>query len=146
MRELTCIVCPIGCRLSVEDAADGELLVTGNRCPRGAVYAVEEIRSPKRVVTATCRLGATASCADGPTAEAADAAASALSARLHRRGLCEPRRLPVKSSAPCPKGRIRELLADIYAVRVEPPVKRGDVVIPNWKGTGIDVVAARALD
>src|SRR5512145_1713828 len=112
MRELTCIVCPIGCRLSVEDAADGELQVTGNRCPRGAVYAVEEIRSPKRVVTATCRLGATASCADENTAEAAG-----LSARLHRHGLCEPRRLPVKSSTPCPKDRISELLADIYAVR-----------------------------
>ncbi len=148
MRELTCIVCPIGCRLSVEDAADGELQVTGNRCPRGAAYAVEEIRSPKRVVTATCRLGAAASCGDGSADEgAAEAAgAAALSARLHRHGLCEPRRLPVKSSAPCPKDRIGELLADIYAAEVAPPVKSGDVVIPNWKGTGIDVVAVRALD
>lgn len=143
MRELTCIVCPIGCRLSVEDAADDELKVTGNRCPRGAAYAVEEIRSPKRVVTATCRLGAASSCDEGAEA---DPDAALLRGRLRRRGLCEPRRLPVKSSAPCPKDRIRELLDDIYAVRVDPPVKSGDVIIPNWKGTGIDVVAARALD
>jgi CxxC motif-containing protein len=155
MRELTCIVCPIGCRLSVEDAADGELLVTGNRCPRGAAYAVEEIRAPKRVVTATCRLGSAGACADNessvPTVSsvpggAAEGAGAAVRARARRRGLCDPRRLPVKSSAPCPKERIDELLADIYAASATPPVKRGDVVIPNWKGTGIDVVAARALD
>ncbi len=52
----------------------------------------------------------------------------------------------MKSSVPCPKDRIRELLADIYAAKVVPPVKSGDVIIPNWKGSGIDVVAARALD
>lgn len=150
MRELTCIVCPIGCRLSVEDAADGELLVTGNRCPRGAAYAVEEIRAPKRVVTATCRLGPAGACADNessvPGVRPDEGGASALRARARRRGLCDPRRLPVKSSAPCPKERIDELLADIYAASATPPVKRGDVVISNWKGTGIDVVAARALD
>lgn len=146
MRELTCIVCPIGCRLSVENAADGELLVTGNRCPRGAAYAVEEIRAPKRVVTATCRLGPAGACADDSSVPGAEGNAAALRARARRRGLCDPRRLPVKSSAPCPKERIDELLADIYAASATPPVKRGDVVIPNWKGTGIDVVAARALD
>jgi CxxC motif-containing protein len=141
MRELTCIVCPIGCRLSAEETAGGEISVIGNRCPRGAVYAVEEIRAPKRVVTATCRLGPAGACADEP--EGGD---SELRKRMRRRGLCEPRRLPVKSSAPCPKDRIDELLGDIYAAAVTPPVRRGDVVIRDWKGTGIDVVAARALD
>ena len=55
MRSLTCIVCPIGCQLTVEigpagpDDSYGDLSITGNRCPRGAVYAQEEIRAPKRV-------------------------------------------------------------------------------------------------
>jgi CxxC motif-containing protein len=141
MRELTCIVCPIGCRLTVDDAADGELHVAGNRCPRGAAYAAEEIRAPKRVVTATCRLGVAGACADGEVGGETE-----LRRRVRRRGLCEPRRLPVKSSAPCPKERISELLADIYSASATPPVKRGDVLISDWKGTGIDVVAARALD
>ncbi len=144
MRELTCIVCPIGCRLTVDessdpsaDGSDAELVVAGNRCPRGAVYAAEEIRAPKRVLTATCALGAAGACSDGT---------EALRSRVRRRGMCEPRRLPVKSSLPCPKERLGELLADIYRTRAVPPVRLGDVIIADWKGTGIDVVAARTLD
>ena len=142
MRELTCIVCPIGCRLTAEEKGD-ELVVAGTRCPRGAVYAAEEIRAPKRVLTATCALGPTGSA--GPAGACSDSAA-AVRSRVRRRGMCEPRRLPVKSSRACPKERLDELLADIYVSRTMPPVKLGDVIIANWKGTGIDVVAARTLD
>ena len=36
-RELTCIQCPLGCPLTV--TVDGDsVTVTGNTCPRGAVY------------------------------------------------------------------------------------------------------------
>jgi CxxC motif-containing protein len=58
----------------------------------------------------------------------------------------DPRRLPVKTSVPCPKERIDELLKDIYALKVKLPVQGGTVLLANWKGTGIDVVAVRALD
>jgi CxxC motif-containing protein len=127
MKNLTCIVCPIGCALAVEEGTD--LLVTGNRCPRGAAYAQEEILAPKRVVTATCRIAGKT----GPrTREAQDAFA----------GL---RRAPVKSSVPCPKERIPELLADIYRTPVTLPVESGDTVIANWRGTGIDIVAVRQV-
>ena len=37
MKELTCIVCPNGCRLMVEEA-DGGFRVTGNRCKRGEEF------------------------------------------------------------------------------------------------------------
>lgn len=138
MRSLTCIVCPIGCALSVEEDAAGELKLSGNRCPRGAVYAEEEIRSPKRVVTATCRLGPAVACREQDSRSAG--------LRLRRHGMCDPRRLPVKTSVPCPKERIGELLSDIYGLQVDPPVAAGTVVLADWKGTGIDVVAVRALD
>jgi CxxC motif-containing protein len=128
MKSLTCIVCPIGCALTVEEGA-ADLPVTGNRCPRGAAYAREEIRAPKRVVTATCRIAGKT----GPhTGEAPDAFS----------GL---KRAPVKSSVPCPKERIPELLADIYRTQVTLPVKSGDTVIANWQGTGIDIVAVRQV-
>ena len=44
IKELTCIICPMGCRLEAqcETLADGTLSVTsvtGNTCPRGAKYA-----------------------------------------------------------------------------------------------------------
>lgn len=135
MRSLTCIVCPVGCALQAEVDPSGDVSVAGNRCPRGAAYAAEEIRAPKRTVTATCRLGPAAACSE-----------SASAGRLRRRGLCDPRRLPVRTSAPCPRELVDDLLADIYAATAVPPVRRGDVVIGDWRGTGIDVVAARALD
>ena len=58
-RELTCIVCPIGCTLTAE-IDDGKVtMVTGNTCPRGKVYAETECISPMRTITTTVR------CADG---------------------------------------------------------------------------------
>ena len=54
-RKLTCIVCPIGCQLSVtlEDGVVTE--VSGNTCPRGKQYAIDECTNPVRTVTTTAR-------------------------------------------------------------------------------------------
>ena len=49
MKELICITCPRGCRLSVDD----DLNVTGNFCPRGAAYAKAELTHPVRMVTSS---------------------------------------------------------------------------------------------
>lgn len=58
-RKLTCIVCPLGCELTV-GLTDGKVVsVTGNTCPRGKVYAENECTNPQRTVTSTMR------CADG---------------------------------------------------------------------------------
>jgi CxxC motif-containing protein len=128
-QELTCITCPMGCRLSIErpegspdGGAEGEMTVTGNRCPRGAAYAREELLAPKRTVTATCRVLR----AEGP-------------------GPGGPRRLPCRTRAPFPKERVNELLEAIYALEVSLPVERGAVLIRDALGLGIDVVAARTL-
>ncbi|MDR1868491.1 MAG: DUF1667 domain-containing protein [Treponema sp.] len=122
MRNLTCIVCPIGCSLDVEEdaSATDSLSVTGNRCPRGEVYAREEIRAPKRVVTATCRI-------EGGAEHSV-------------------RRIPVKTSSPCPREKIPALLRDIYETAVSLPIKAGDVVLAGWNGGEINVVATRTLD
>jgi hypothetical protein len=56
-----------------------------------------------------------------------------------------PRRLPVKTTAPCPKEKIPALLADIYRTTVRLPVKLGDTVISDWQGSGINVIAVRTL-
>ena len=48
-RELTCIVCPRGCQLKVELAADGKIEnVEGFTCPRGKQYAIDECTHPMR--------------------------------------------------------------------------------------------------
>jgi CxxC motif-containing protein len=50
MLELTCIVCPVGCRILVEPAGD-EVRISGQGCPKGETYARDEALAPKRVVT-----------------------------------------------------------------------------------------------
>lgn len=54
-RNLTCIVCPMGCSINVE-YQDGQVLnVSGNTCPRGKVYAESEIINPMRTLTTTVK-------------------------------------------------------------------------------------------
>lgn len=52
MKDLTCIVCPRGCRLHVDD----DMNVTGNFCPRGAQYAISELTNPVRTITTSIRV------------------------------------------------------------------------------------------
>ena len=54
MKELVCIVCPKGCRLSVDE--ENGFAVTGNSCPRGAEYGKRELCDPHRTVTSTVHI------------------------------------------------------------------------------------------
>ena len=52
-RKITCIECPMGCEITV-CVTDGKVTsVTGNTCPRGKLYAENEVTCPKRVLTTT---------------------------------------------------------------------------------------------
>jgi CxxC motif-containing protein len=121
MKEMVCIVCPVGCLLNIEGNGEN-LSVSGNKCSRGTVYALEEINAPKRVVTATCLI-------DGDNSDTASV-----------------RRVPVKTSSPCLREKIPALLQDIYKVKVSLPVKRGDIIIEGWKGEDFNVVATRTIN
>ena len=112
MKELICITCPKGCHLKVDEQT---FAVTGNACPRGAVYGENELRNPVRVVTSTVVV-------EGPA-----------------------RRLPVKTDRAIPKGKIFEVMDEIAKVRVKAPVKVGDVLISNVAGTDGNVVATKSL-
>lgn len=112
-KEMTCIVCPIGCQLTLEPQGD-TFAVSGNKCPRGQKYAIEEMTAPKRVVTSTVAVD---------------------------RGMYPV--ISVKTEAPVPKELIFEVLKDISKVMMAAPVVIGDVVIENVQGTGVNVVATR---
>jgi len=125
-QNLTCIVCPIGCAIEVEkSSSQSNLSVTGNKCPKGETYAIEELTAPKRTVTATCMVREEFTRRHGGTEFI--------------------KRLPVKTSSPCPKGLIPDLLKDIYKVKVSLPVKSGDVIIENWNSEGINIIATRTI-
>ena len=51
LKELICIVCPKGCRLTVDE--ENAYKVTGQQCPRGIEYGREELQNPVRVLTST---------------------------------------------------------------------------------------------
>ena len=55
MKTLTCIECPVGCSIEVETEKGSVVSVKGNNCPRGKMYAENEVICPKRVVTSTVR-------------------------------------------------------------------------------------------
>jgi len=117
MTEMICITCPMGCHLSIERLSENDIAVTGNRCARGEQYAREEMLSPRRVVTATCKVA----------------------------GLSGPRRVPLRTKAAFPRERIPELLTLIYGLEMELPVRRGQVAIADALGTGIDVIVTRTM-
>ena len=54
-RNLTCIVCPMGCDLEVEFENKEVVSVVGNTCKRGFDYAVSECTNPVRTVTSSVR-------------------------------------------------------------------------------------------
>ena len=51
MTELTCIGCPLGCSLTVDE--ENDYAVTGNSCKKGAEYGKNELKNPTRVLTTT---------------------------------------------------------------------------------------------
>ena len=128
----------MGCHLSIERLSENDIAVTGNRCARGEQYAREEMLSPRRVVTATCKIAPSsiAAASVAPTAALLDAVAADLS---------RPRRVPLRTKAAFPRERIPELLKLIYGLELRLPVRRGQVAIADALGTGIDVIVTRAM-
>lgn len=51
MREFTCIICPNGCSLCIDE----NLNVSGNMCLRGKQFAINEVANPKRTITSTVK-------------------------------------------------------------------------------------------
>ncbi|MBO5184931.1 MAG: DUF1667 domain-containing protein [Clostridiaceae bacterium] len=117
-RELVCVSCPIGCALSVELSEDGKevLSVSGNTCKRGDKYARDECTNPVRMLTSTIRVNG----GNHPV-------------------------VPVKTSAPIPKGMMFECMKAINNEVVDAPVKIGEVLISNVCDTGVDIVATNEM-
>ena len=106
-RELTCIICPRGCTLEVEMSESGAV-VTGNACPKGEQYGIDECTNPVRTVTSVIRIS-------------------------NR----EDTMVSVKTSVPIKKEHISEMMKIIRASQTEAPVKIGDVLIKDVFGADI---------
>ena len=115
-QNVTCINCPVGCRMSVTLSDDGSFLsVTGNTCPRGASYARQECTMPERTLTAVIPV----------------------------QGSAVP--LSVKTSCPVPKALIADVMRELGLLRLNLPVVQGQIVLPDVLHTGADIIATRSL-
>ena len=103
-KELTCIICPRGCALTVSEN-DGVYAVTGNTCPRGEQYGIDEATHPTRTITSLVRV-------------------------TNRTDTM----LSVKTETPIDKERIPELMAIISKTKVQAPVKAGQVLLEDACG------------
>jgi CxxC motif-containing protein len=116
MPDFVCISCPIDCLLTVTRTGDEDVLVTGNRCPKGEIYGREEMLSPKRVVTAVVRTDS-------------------------RTFPC----IPVRTDKALPRALISVLIADLARLSVRLPAVRGTVLIEDYRGSGVNVILTRSL-
>jgi CxxC motif-containing protein len=116
IKNLTCIQCPLGCDLQIEES-NGEFIVTGNKCPRGKKYAIEEITAPKRIVTTTVKTT----------------------------GGAHPV-IPVKTAEAIPKEKIFTIMGILANVEIAAPIQVGDVVVKNIADTGVNVVTTKSQE
>ena len=115
-KNITCINCPLGCRMIVKLTPEGTFeSVSGNTCKKGAIYAEQECTAPMRMVMAVIPV----------------------------RGSEIP--LSVTTSAPVPKELIKEVMKQLTKVEIEAPVALGQVIVRSILGTGADIVATRSL-
>ena len=112
---ITCINCPMGCRMEVT-LEDGTVIsVKGNTCKRGETYAHQECTQPLRMITAVAPV----------------------------KNSFAP--VSLKTRTPIPKSKITECMRAIDALELEAPIHAGDVLISDVVGTGVDVIATKSV-
>lgn len=115
-KEFVCIGCPLGCNIAVELQGKTIGSITGNTCPRGVDYVTKELTDPRRIVTSLV-------CVEGGELPV----------------------VSVKTEADIPKGKIRECIGILKEITLQAPVAIGDVVAEDICGSGVRVVATKAV-
>ena len=106
-RDMICIICPRGCSLCA-DIQRENVTVTGNACPKGQEYAINECTNPVRTVTATVRV----------------------SNRYNTMA-------SVKTLTPVAKDKMMEVMNILRQTQIQAPAKIGDVVLADVCGSAI---------
>lgn len=111
-RDMICIICPRGCSLSA-DISGESIVVTGNACPKGQEYAINECVNPVRTVTATVRVS-------------------------NR----ENTMVSVKTATPVSKNSMMDVMKYLRSIQVQAPVSIGQVIAQNVCGSDIVITKA----
>ncbi len=111
--ELTCITCPIGCKLKVLLEGSRIISIEGNKCPKGIIYVQNEI-DPKRILITVIKV---------------------VGGNLPV--------VSVKTSEPIPKNLRLDAMKILSKVVIKAPIKVGDIVVKNLLELGANVIATR---
>ena len=119
---LTCIICPMGCSMEVEVETDADghkkvLSVKDNGCKRGEQYAAKELQNPTRTLTSTIKVNG---------------------------GVLPV--VPVKTAGEVPKNMLLQCMEVVRRASCKAPVKRGDILLYDLLGTGINVIACADVE
>ena len=112
-KNLTCIVCPRGCTLTVTLDSDLEnpvVSVEGQGCKRGVDYATAECTHPTRVLTTTA-----------PTVDG---------------GV-----VPCKTDRAIPRELLFEAMKAVNSLSAPAVVRIGDILLEDLLGTGANIMA-----
>jgi len=115
-KEITCIVCPIGCKIFVRMDGTNIKKIDGYKCKKGIEYTRSEVLDPRRVLTSSILV------VNG-----------------------EWPLVSVKTSKPVPKNKIFDVLGIIKNTKVKAPVEIGQVIIKNVAKTEIDIIATKSV-
>ena len=108
--DVICIVCPNGCRIHCEPAADGAHF-SGYRCKRGVAYAAAELTHPMRSLTTSVKTAF----ADTPV-------------------------VSVRTNGEIEKAKLGDVARALAGVTIERRIRIGDVVAENICDTGVNVI------
>ena len=114
MKRLTCIECPKGCALSIDIENCHVVKVSGNECKKGEEYAIKEIENPMRILTSAVL-------------------AEGLSLKM----------VSVRTDKPIPKSRLAEAMEEVKKIRLKSPIKAGSLIVENFLGLGVNLLATR---
>ena len=115
-REFICIICPIGCQISVEYEGKKIIDIKGAQCSKGEDYAKNEICNPLRVFTGSIKV---------------------------TKG--DFKQVSVKSSSPIPKKYLKKIGKITHSLELKAPVKIGQIITFNLLNKKIDLVATRKI-
>ena len=114
---IICVMCPLGCLMTVTIDDTGDVSgVANNLCKEGEKYAIAECKFPGRILTTTVLTESS-----------------------------QQKLLPAKSNQSIPKERLMDAVRSLSGIKVKPPIKMGQVIVPDIIGTGADLIAGDEL-
>lgn len=116
-KQLICVNCPKGCRITVTLQEGKAVEATGYSCENGKNHALQESECPMRILTTTVKIS---------------------------HGTL--RVLPVMSEREIPLHSWKQAMEEVRNIQVEAPVSINQIIKENLCGTGVSLIASRSMD